>query len=252
MYSHLRLVTAAALVAFAGVIAVGVPALLPAAVERPPVVGGLPWMAERRDSGAIELPLAAESTAEQPSIVQTAAPEQPRIETEPTAAQPEQLTSSDNMAWPELLRRDVTMPEQAILTPPPPMPTEPPGANAVAVAEPSPLGPSRENPIAGGASAATEPVDGATPTVRHAPTAHARVPAAKHRAEPPGRLAATPATPRRTRTAKRPAEALSAVRKFGDHLRDIPVSAYSGDGTRRDIVIRPTSIQDVYYYSAPR
>src|SRR5437762_8949549 len=37
LYSHLRLVTAAALVAFAGVIAVGVPALLPAAVERPPV-----------------------------------------------------------------------------------------------------------------------------------------------------------------------------------------------------------------------
>jgi hypothetical protein len=42
------------------------------------------------------------------------------------------------------------------------------------------------------------------------------------------------------------------VRRFGDHLRDIPVSSYSADGTRRDIVIRPTSIQDVYYYSAPR
>ena len=33
---------------------------------------------------------------------------------------------------------------------------------------------------------------------------------------------------------------------------DIPVSAYAADGTRRTIVIRPTSIQDVYYYSAPR
>jgi hypothetical protein len=30
------------------------------------------------------------------------------------------------------------------------------------------------------------------------------------------------------------------------------VSAYAADGTRRTIVIRPTSIQDVYYYSAPR
>src|SRR5215472_1525118 len=47
-------------------------------------------------------------------------------------------------------------------------------------------------------------------------------------------------------------EALNAVRRFQDDLRDIPVSAYTADGTRRTIVIRPTSIQDVYYYSAPR
>src|SRR2546429_7952192 len=66
LYSHLRLVTAAALVAFAGVIAVGVPALLPAAVERPPVVGGLPWMAERRGLAALELPVARANTPQQP------------------------------------------------------------------------------------------------------------------------------------------------------------------------------------------
>src|SRR5262249_28593093 len=47
-------------------------------------------------------------------------------------------------------------------------------------------------------------------------------------------------------------EALNAVRRFQDDLRDIPVSAYTADGTRRTIVIRPTSIQDVYYYSTPR
>jgi hypothetical protein len=53
--------------------------------------------------------------------------------------------------------------------------------------------------------------------------------------------------------AKRPTDkALNSVRRFGDTLSDIPVSAYSADGSRRRIVIRPTSIQDVYYYSAPR
>jgi hypothetical protein len=58
---------------------------------------------------------------------------------------------------------------------------------------------------------------------------------------------------RRAPAAKRPAtEALRTVRKFDDKLQDIPVDAYAGDGSRRSIVIRPTSIQDVYYYSVPR
>jgi hypothetical protein len=57
---------------------------------------------------------------------------------------------------------------------------------------------------------------------------------------------------REARDAKPTNEALNAVRKFQDNLRDIPVSSYAADGTRRTIVIRPTSIQDVYYYSAPR
>ena len=76
-------------------------------------------------------------------------------------------------------------------------------------------------------------------------------------------MAAIPAVRRLTRTiaatvpehraAKRPTgEALNAVRNFGDNLHDIPVSSYAADGTPRKIVIRPTSIQDVYYYSAPR
>jgi hypothetical protein len=57
----------------------------------------------------------------------------------------------------------------------------------------------------------------------------------------------------RARDAKVPTnEALRAVRRFGDDLHDIPVSAYAADGTKRSIVIRPTSIQDVYYYSVPR
>jgi hypothetical protein len=57
-------------------------------------------------------------------------------------------------------------------------------------------------------------------------------------------------TARRDRTTKPPAnEALNAVRKFGDTLPEIPANSYAADGTPRKIVIRPTSIQDVYYYS---
>jgi hypothetical protein len=55
------------------------------------------------------------------------------------------------------------------------------------------------------------------------------------------------------RTVKRPTtEALNAVRKFEDPRPEIPANSYAADGTPRRIVIRPTSIQDVYYYSAPR
>jgi hypothetical protein len=59
-------------------------------------------------------------------------------------------------------------------------------------------------------------------------------------------------TARREQSGKRPSEALRTVRKFSDDLQDIPVTAYAGDGTRRSVVIHPTSIQDVYYYSVPR
>jgi hypothetical protein len=77
------------------------------------------------------------------------------------------------------------------------------------------------------------------PAAATARTTHARppTPAKSAKQEPRG---------------KRPSEALRTVRRFGDDLQDIPVSAYAADGTRRSIVIRPTSIQDVYYYSVPR
>jgi hypothetical protein len=49
------------------------------------------------------------------------------------------------------------------------------------------------------------------------------------------------------RTTRPTNEALNAVRKFGDNLRENPVTAYAADGTRRG-VIRPTPAQNVYYY----
>jgi hypothetical protein len=252
LYSHLRLATAAALIAFAGVIVVGVLALLSATVERPLVAGtGMPWVAARQVSSAIEVPSAGTSAPEQPlaETQQTAAPEQPLVETPQTATRSEELTSPASFAWPELLRREVTVPEQATLMPPlgtaEPLAKEPPAAMPATEAEPS----AAQQPDA-------KPViarEADTPPVKPARAAQRRVPAAKPAAETQGRLAVSKPPARPVRAAKKPTnEALNAVRKFGDHLRDIPVSSYSADGTRREIVIRPTSIQDVYYYSAPR
>jgi hypothetical protein len=81
-------------------------------------------------------------------------------------------------------------------------------------------------------------------------------------AKTPTRMAAKPSskvvaedesddTPKRARKPSN-RNALNAVRRFGDSLPDVPVDAYAGDGTRRKVIIRPTSIQDYYYYSVPR
>jgi outer membrane biosynthesis protein TonB len=60
-------------------------------------------------------------------------------------------------------------------------------------------------------------------------------------------------TARRDQTVKRhTTEAANTVRRFDDNLNGIPVSSFAADGTRRTIMIRPTSIQDVYYYSSRR
>jgi hypothetical protein len=55
------------------------------------------------------------------------------------------------------------------------------------------------------------------------------------------------------RSAKRSTNAdVTSAHRRGNGLKDIPVSAYAADGTQRRIVIRPTSVQDVYYYSRGR
>jgi len=77
-------------------------------------------------------------------------------------------------------------------------------------------------------------------------------PAASEAVETQSRPARAKTVARGNRGTKPANEALNAVRRFQDNLRDIPVSSYAADGTPRTIVIRPTSIQDVYYYSGPR
>ena len=65
------------------------------------------------------------------------------------------------------------------------------------------------------------------------------------------RLSHANKTARQEQTAEpRTHKALAAMRRFEDSRRDIPMSAYAAEGPPRRIIIRPTSIQDVYYYSA--
>jgi outer membrane biosynthesis protein TonB len=65
------------------------------------------------------------------------------------------------------------------------------------------------------------------------------------------RLSHASKTTRQDQTAeRRTRKALAAMRRFEDSRRDIPMSAYAAEGPPRRIIIRPTSIQDVYYYSA--
>ena len=79
----------------------------------------------------------------------------------------------------------------------------------------------------------------------------------RRRHAPPRRMprdaAAKKKASRQEQAAKRSTnEALGVVRRFGETLPEIPVRSYAPDGTQRTIVIRPTNIQDSYYYSAPR
>ena len=277
MYSNLRFVASASLVALASL--VGVLALFPDALEElvvasaetpdSPATGckqdwlrfdssclsrrGMPWIAPSSDSNAIAVPSAGEiapapPVTESPSAA--AAPAEPGPQSE--AAAPQQGTPAP-----------VAEERQS--------PTSTQHSEAAQQETPAPV--AEEQHIEEQRRQATAPPPEASPPPpvaeeRHIPKQRREV-AAPRRETPPvaeGRRAAKPAAEAQPRAPapKKPAsedraakqrpvtEALNAVRRFQDNLHDIPVSAYAADGTRRTIVIRPTSIQDVYYYSAPR
>jgi hypothetical protein len=279
LYSNLRFVASASLVALASL--VGVLALFPDAVEELVVASaetsdspatackqdwlrfdpsclsrrGMPWVARSLDSNAIAVPSAGEDAPAPPlteSSSAAAAPAEPVQQSE--AAAPQQGTPA-----PVAEERQSPTPTQRSEA----AQQETPAAAPVA----------EEQHIEEQRRQATAPPQEASPPPpvaeeRHIPKQRREV-AAPRRETPPvaeGRRAAKPAAEAQPRAAapKKPAsedraakqrpvtEALNAVRRFQDNLHDIPVSAYAADGTRRTIVIRPTSIQDVYYYSAPR
>jgi hypothetical protein len=274
LYSNLRFLASASLVALASL--VGVLALFPDALEQlvvastetpdSPATGckqdwlrfdpsclsrrGMPWITPSSDSNTIP------STGEDASA-------QPLTESSPAAVAPVQQS-------------EAAAPQQG--TPAPvaeerqsPAPTQ--RSEAAQQETPAPAPVAEEQHIEEQRREATAPPQEASPPPpvaeeRHIPKQRREV-AAPRRETPPvaeGRRAAKPAAEAQPRAAapKKPAsedraakqrpvtEALNAVRRFQDNLHDIPVSAYAADGTRRTIVIRPTSIQDVYYYSAPR
>ena len=275
MYSNLRFVACASLVAAASL--VGVLALFPDALEEflvanteisdPPPAAcqqqdwwqldrnclsrrGMPWVAASPDSNAVAVPSVAEGTPEQPLTenrsAATAPVETPQQNeaTAPPVAQERQ---------PPTQRSEVAAPQQDTPAPPPvaeerQISTQRSEVAAPQQDTPAPPPVAEERHIAKQRSAVVAPQPETPP-----PAAEGRR-AAKPAAEAQPRAAAAKKAAPGDRAAKQRStnEALNAVRRFQDNLRDIPVSAYAANGTRRTIVIRPTSIQDVYYYSAPR
>ena len=277
MYSNLRLVAFASLVALASV--VGVLALYPDALEELLVAStetadspttackqdwlrvdpsclsrrGMPWAAASPNSHALAVPSAAEGT-----------PDEPLTENQSAAAPVESPQ-----------RSEVAAPQQETPAPPPVaeerrIPTQQSEVTAPQQETPAPVAEQQHIEEPRSQATAPQPETSPPPPVvgeRHIPKQRHEVMAPRRETPPPvaeGRRAAKPAVEPRAAAPKKPAsedratkqrpanEALNAVRRFQDNLRDIPVSAYAADGTRRTIVIRPTSIQDVYYYFAPR
>jgi outer membrane biosynthesis protein TonB len=275
LYSNLRFVACASLVAVASL--VGVLALFPDALEEflvanteisdPPAAAcqqqdwwqldrnclsrrGMPWAAASPDSNAVAVPSVAEGTPEQPLTenrsAATAPVETPQQNeaTAPPVAQERQ---------PPTQRSEVAAPQQDTPAPPPvaeerQISTQRSEVAAPQQDTPAPPPVAEERHIAKQRSAVVAPQPETPP-----PAAEGRR-AAKPAAEAQPRAAAAKKAAPGDRAAKQRStnEALNAVRRFQDNLRDIPVSAYAANGTRRTIVIRPTSIQDVYYYSPPR
>jgi len=256
LYSNLRFVASASLVALASV--VGVLALYPDALEKLLVAGaeisdppaacqqqdwwqldrsclsrrGMPWVAASPESNAVAVPSATEGASEQPLT----------DDRSPAASAPAQMTQQNEATAPQQetpalppVAEERQIPTQRTRAAAPQQETSPPppvvGERHVPKQRREVMAPRRETP----------------------PAAEGRrVPKPAAEAQPRAAAPKKPAPEDRAAKQRPTNEALNAVRRFQDDLRDIPVSAYAADGTRRTIVIRPTSIQDVYYYSAPR
>ena len=289
MYSHLRFVIAAALIAFGSVIAVGVPVLF-LSVDRPLITvemadppadssctqqswglfdrnclsrRGLPWVVARAgsDPGTVEVPSEPDSKAADQSS--TDSRQAATIPHEPTPLPSVPQPSAHQDSEPQLFVPRVSVPQSFTrrdslprdVTSQEPTPQDSARNDTVQNVAPQELAPqeaaSRESP----ADRPVQQKEVAAP-VRATP---AQRPATEERHVAQPTTGAQPRMPIAKRTARRdrttkppPNEALNAVRKFGDTLPEIPANSYAADGTPRKIVIRPTSIQDVYYYSRGR
>lgn len=282
MYSNLRFVICASLIGCAGLI--GVLALLPPTLEERLLASaelsaapapacnpqnwlrfdrnclsrrGMPWVADL--PAQKEDPSPVESTPEQASDTQASAAVPAATETSASSSNAASASAStdasgsasteastqfppsqSSMAAAQEPAADVTLSRQE-------------ASAAVTAKEPQVATQQSEVPQQ---ETSAPPVAGERPVVKQRNvTRHAAPVAAERRVAKPAVEPQPPAAKKTTRDARgtKPSnEALNAVRRFQDNLRDIPVSSYAADGTQRTIVIRPTSIQDVYYYSAPR
>jgi hypothetical protein len=268
LHSRLRLMTAAYLCVLGALIAAGALVLLPAALKQAPVPPaeisdgaaiackqqtwfhfdrnclsrrGMPWMADPRTSNS--------ATVEVPSAAAEGAANERRDENEQTAAVPQEPAAPQ-----EPVRETAVATEREAIASQP-LPANPSVAEAPPTTEHEPEQASAEDPrgaappqeAAQKIDTTTEPGTTAAPPVV-GQARPAATPSVHAQARPSARKEA-----RRPRAAREPKnEALNSLKRFGDNLPDIPVSAYAADGAQRRIVIHPTSIQDVYYYSTRR
>jgi hypothetical protein len=257
----MRCATAVSLIAVGVLIGIGGVALLPSAAERPLVAiadgssrPAMPWMPGRGPGITAGGPSTANKTPE---------PVTEGVSTIPgTQVLPERQVFPERQVSPEhqvsVARESVhqqTAKQNALAQDAVPLSAVPQSFVPQAPVQQAPVQqtPTQQSSLT---TPAQEPPVHAAPARRPA-AAQPPAPNERHAAKPAvdaqTRLPARKKIARRDRAAKRPTgEALNAVRTFGDNLHDIPVSSYAADGTPRKIVIRPTSIQDVYYYSAPR
>jgi hypothetical protein len=272
LYSNLRFVISASFVGCAGLIAVL--ALLPATFEERLLASdaasaqpcnpqhwlqldrnclsrrGMPWVADAPapNSAATATESVPEQAVPEQAVPEQAARKQAVTETQSsaTAAERQAIEATaprqDAPAAPVVAEEGPGTTQRSDITAPQPsVPQQHASAPPVAAEPPPPVTAERHIPR-----------QRSEPSRHAAPAVHEKQHAAKPAVEPQTPAPAPKKTARDARGAKPADEALNAVRRFQDNLRDIPVSSYAGDGTRRTIMIRPTSIQDVYYYSAPR
>ena len=220
MHSRLRFLTSACLIAFGTVVVAGAVGVLPALIERlsigavevsPSCTGEiqLPW--GRTCSSQPATPAVA---AYHPGRDVQVADHPDRVQV--TTVEPPQSSRNPVSAATEFMQPRAAMaPAQHLASAPPAMEEAP---QAAPTAQAPPVAPSVQAP----------PI---APLVK------------------PKRRAVKKVARREPSSERRRDEALSTVRRFGgNNVREIPVDAYAADGAPRRIIIRPTSIQDVYYY----
>jgi hypothetical protein len=291
LYSHVRFITAASLIAFGGLIGIGVPALLVSKSERllvakadgsDPTVAPckrqtwlqldrnclsrheLPWFAGRGTTNGhtTEVRAEPERTIEQPSSEGRAVTTAPQEPAPPVSAAQSSIAQ-------EFMTQDIVPQEfgrqHFVLRDPVPRKSTPPAFVLQGLTPQE----SESNDFSARSPTPQESVqqgNGSPPAAKRT----LRGTAAERRAAKPvteaqASLPTAKKPIRGSRIAKRSTnEALSVVQRFGDSPRDTSANAFAGNGARpgnrtrvgskpgMPLDIRPTSIQDVYYYSAPR
>jgi outer membrane biosynthesis protein TonB len=222
LYRHMRVATCASLIVFGVVLAGGAMALVPSLVDRlsvsrtelspAPTCASTQAASKGKDCIVRHDPPVGTVQPVQPAQVEASS----EIDNPPARSLPQQHAAA--------------LPDQPIETPEIVAPVHSEEASAT-VHSPEVAAPVHE-------------------TVPQPPHAEERA-RAKPTRQTKSRLSHANKTARQDQTAEpRTHKALAAMRRFEDSRRDIPMSAYAAEGPPRRIIIRPTSIQDVYYYSA--